>query len=157
VVVDLGGSAAHPINRVQVSAELGPVFDPAAGDVTQNRFTALRDFEIRACNAQVSDCSQASSFTRVYSSAADFFPADAPRPVAPMLLLREARFPTVQATHLQLVARNTQCTNGPAYQGEQDADPFNDTDCNTAGSEATRFVRAAELQAFGSDSSVTNR
>jgi extracellular elastinolytic metalloproteinase len=154
VIVDLGGGTAHAINRVQVSAELGPVFDPAAGDVTQNRFTALRDFDIRACNAQVSDCSKASSFTRVYNSAADFFPADAPRPVAPMLLLREARFATVQATHLQIVVHNSQCTGGPAYQGEQDADPFNATDCNSAGPAATRFVRAAELQAFGADSVV---
>ena len=89
---------------------------------------------------------------RVYASAADFFPADAPRPVAPMLLLRNSRFSPVQATHLRLVVRNSQCTSGPAYQGEQDADPFNDTDCNTAGPAATRFVRAAELQAFNQQS-----
>ena len=45
--------------------------------------------------------------------------------------------------------RSSQCTDGPAFQGEQDADPHNATDCNTAGADPTKFVRAAELQAFG--------
>jgi hypothetical protein len=40
------------------------------------------------------------------------------------------------------------------YQGEQDADPFNATDCNSAGPPATRFVRVAELQAYGAASVV---
>ena len=52
------------------------------------------------------------------------------------------------------MTRNSQCTGGPAYQGEQDADPFNATDCNAAGPASTRFVRAAELQAFGQPSQV---
>ena len=68
--------------------------------------------------------------------------------------MREFAFSPVQATHLQLVTRNSQCTSGPAYQGEQDADPHNATDCNTAGPASTRFVRAAELQAFGQPSQV---
>ncbi len=38
------------------------------------------------------------------------------------------------------------------YQGEQDADPFNATDCNSAGPLSTRFVRVAEVQAFGANS-----
>jgi hypothetical protein len=52
------------------------------------------------------------------------------------------------------VARNTQCTGGPAYQGEQDKDPFNATDCNSAGPASTRFVRVAEVQAFGANSAA---
>ena len=64
---------------------------------------------------------------RAYASASDAFPADAPRPVAPMLLLRNFTFSPVKATHLRIVARNSQCTGGPAYQGEQDADPNNAT------------------------------
>ena len=32
------------------------------------------------------------------------------------------------------------------------ADPFNATDCNTAGPDPTKFVRVAELQAFGAAS-----
>jgi hypothetical protein len=81
-------------------------------------------------------------------------PADAPRPVAPMLLLRNFTFSPVRATHLRIVARNTQCTGGPAYQGEQDADPGNATDCNIAGPLSTRFVRVAEVQAFGANSAA---
>ena len=84
----------------------------------------------------------------------DAFPADAPRPVAPMLLLRNFTFSPVKATHLRIVVRNSQCTGGPAYQGEQDADPNNATDCNAAGPASTRFVRVAEVQAFGANSSA---
>jgi extracellular elastinolytic metalloproteinase len=88
-------------------------------------------------------------------SPADAFPADAPRPVAPMLLMREFAFSPVQATHVRLVVHESQCTGGPAYQGEQDADPNNATDCNKAGAAATRFVRVAELQAFSQPSTVS--
>jgi extracellular elastinolytic metalloproteinase len=62
--------------------------------------------------------------------------------------------PPVRATHLRLVVRSSQCTGGPAYEGEQDADPFNATDCKSAGPASTRFVRVAELQAFGGASSA---
>jgi hypothetical protein len=71
-----------------------------------------------------------------------------------MLLLRNFTFSPVKATHLRIVARNSQCTGGPAYQGEQDADPNNATDCNSAGPATTRFVRVAEVQAFGANSSA---
>jgi hypothetical protein len=74
--------------------------------------------------------------------------------VAPSLLLRAFTFSAVQATHVRIVVRSSQCTAGPAFQGEQDADPFNATDCNSAGPAATRFVRVAELQAYGTDSRV---
>jgi extracellular elastinolytic metalloproteinase len=157
VTVDLAGTRAQAVNRVQVSAMLGPVFDPNGengADVTQNRFTAVRQFEIWACNAEVADCSQDAAYQRAFASGADAFPADAPRPVAPMLLLRSFAFAAVRATHLRLVVRSSQCTDGPAYQDEQDADPFNATDCNAAGPETTRFVRVAELQAFGTASRV---
>ena len=155
VTVDLAGTAPQRLTRAQVSAQLGPVFDPVTGaDQTQNRFTALRQFELWSCNARFADCSTDAGFNRVYSSGADFFPSDAPRPTAPTLLMRELTFSPIQATHLQLVTRNSQCTGGPAYQGEQDADPHNATDCNTAGAASTRFVRAAELQAFGQASQV---
>ncbi len=155
VTVDLAGTAAQRVSRAQVSAQLGLVWDPlAGGDQTQNRFTALRSFELWSCNARFGDCVDGSGFNRIYTSAADAFPADAPRPVAPALLLREFTFSPVQATHLQLRVPRSQCQSGPAFQGEQDADPDNATDCNIAGSDATKFVRAAELQAFGQPSQV---
>ena len=167
VTVDLGGTSPVRINRVQVSALLGPVFDPTAtprpADVGQNRFTALRRFEIDTCNARVADCTQDDNYQRAYLSPADAFPADVPRPVAPTLLLRDFTFSPVQATHVRIVVRSSQCTGGPAYQGEQDNDPLNQTDCNAVppaapavGSPAaTRFVRIAELQAFSQNSTVT--
>jgi hypothetical protein len=71
-----------------------------------------------------------------------------------MLLLRNFSFSPVRATHLRIVARNTQCTGGPAYLGEQDKDPNNSTDCNLAGPASTRFVRVAEVQAFGGNSAA---
>jgi hypothetical protein len=152
VDIDLRGTAPFTIRRVQVSAMLGPVFDTRAADPTdllQSRFTALRQFQLQACNAAVADCATDAGFTPVVTSAEDAFPGDAPRPVAPMLLLRNWTFPAIQATHLRFVVLNSQCTGGPVYQGEQDADPFNATDCDTAGPATTRFVRAAEVQAFG--------
>jgi hypothetical protein len=54
VTVDLGGTAPVRINCVRVSAMLGLVFDPKAqprpADLTCNRFTAVRRFEIGTCN-----------------------------------------------------------------------------------------------------------
>jgi extracellular elastinolytic metalloproteinase len=46
----------------------------------------------------------------------------------------------------------SQCTGGQAYQGEQDADPANATDCdsNVAAASSRRFVRTAEIQVFSS-------
>jgi hypothetical protein len=158
VTIDLAGSRPQTIRRVQVSALLGLVFDPNAqprpADLTQNRFTALRQFDIWTCNDQAADCSKDDSYQRAYASASDAFPADVPRPVAPMLLLRNFTFSPVRATHLRIVVRNSQCTGGPAYQGEQDADPNNATDCNSAGPASTRFVRVAEVQAFGGNSTA---
>jgi extracellular elastinolytic metalloproteinase len=152
VTVDLAGNEPEPVRRVQVSAALGPVFDPNARpnptDLTQNRFTALRQFDIWACDANRADCSTDAGFTRVFTSAEDAFPGDAPRPVQPALILREFEIPQTRATHLRLVVRTSQCTGGPDFQREQDADPFNFTDCDTAGPASSRFVRAAELQAF---------
>jgi hypothetical protein len=152
VTVDLAGNGPRTVRRVQVSAMVGPVFDPQArptpGDLGQNRFTALRAFEIWACDASAADCGTDTGFRRVFRSAADAFPGAAPRPVAPELLLRSFTLPATPATHLRLRVLASQCTGGPAFQGEQDADPFNATDCNTAGPASTRFVRAAELQAF---------
>jgi extracellular elastinolytic metalloproteinase len=165
--IDLAGSSPVRISRVQVSAFLGPVFDagPPATDLSQNRFTALRSFEIWTCNSRFGDCANDSGYQVAYRSADDAFPADVPRPVAPMLLMREFAFSPVQATHLRLVVRSSQCTGGPAYQGEQDADPLNATDCNAvvepsdppiaSSSPATRFVRVAEVQAFSQPSTVT--
>ena len=156
VTVDLAGHAPADRSAACRSARCSARSSTRrrAATVAQNRFTALRQFEIWTCNDQAADCSQDDSYQRAFASAADAFPADAPRPVAPMLLLRDFTFSPVRATHLRIVVRNSQCTGGPAYQGEQDADPENATDCNSAGPASTRFVRIAEVQAFGANSAA---
>ena len=148
VTVDLAGSDPVDIKRVQVSAM---VFSG------QSRFSALRQFEIWACNdaRRGVDCAQSSGFSKVYTSPANAFPGDAPRPVAPILILREFDIPNTKATHIRLVAKTNQCTGGPQFQGDQDADPVNNPDCDSNPTPAVQFVRAAELQAFAGDGSVS--
>jgi hypothetical protein len=146
VTVDLAGDDAEKIRHVQVSALLSN---------NANRFTALRQFELWACNADDGgDCSSDAGFSLVYTSPADAFPGDPPRPVAPHMLLRAFDIPDTQATHLRLVVKTNQCTGGPAFQGEQDADPAANSDCdsNVAPTSSRNFVRAAELQAFSASS-----
>jgi extracellular elastinolytic metalloproteinase len=161
VMVDLAGTAPHAINRVEVSAMLRP------GNT--QRFTALRSFEVWACNsASGGDCTKApgttgSGFSKVYTSAADAFPGDAPRPTGPELIIRNFDFSSaVPATNLALVVKTSQCTGNPAYHGEQDNDPATLTDCRTfrnsdvaLGLVAQTFVRAAEFQAYTSSATIT--
>ncbi|MGI8707527.1 MAG: M36 family metallopeptidase [Actinomycetota bacterium] len=150
VTVRLDPSAAsHQIARVQVSAMLRPrnTADPNDSG-TQSRFSALRAFEIWTCEAKETiDCSQDSQFTKIFTSPADAFPSVAPRPRAPELIVRSFVVPKVKATFVRLVVVTNQCTGAPAYQGDQDDDPLNTTDCS-AGSTQDDNVRAAELQVF---------
>jgi len=46
--------------------------------------------------------------------------------------------------------KHNQCTGGAGFQGDQDADPNNNPDCdsNVPGNSARNFVRTAELQVF---------
>jgi extracellular elastinolytic metalloproteinase len=87
----------------------------------------------------------------VYASPDDAFPGQAPRPVAPELILRRFNVPDFRATHLKFVVKTSQCTGGFAYQGDQDADPTNNPDCdsNVAAASSRNLVRTAEVQVFG--------
>lgn len=138
----------YVIRRVQVSAMLRP---PISGDPDpggQNRFSALRQFEIWACEAKADiDCSQDAHFTLVYTSPPEAFPAIAPRPRAPELIMRSFEIPSTKATFVRLRVLTNQCTGAPDYQGEQDNDPRAATDCDEASSQGLN-VRAAELQVF---------
>jgi extracellular elastinolytic metalloproteinase len=153
VTVDLAGSSAKRISRVVVSAMLRPAApgptdavplaqddDPDSG----SRFTALRRFAIEVC---ATGCTEPSGWKRVFTSAADAFPAVAPRPTAPDLNFRSFTFDSVPAKQVRLVALENQCTGYAGYAGEQDEDPLNDTDCKTA-SDRGLSVRAAELEVF---------
>ena len=142
VTIDLGGTESINVKYVQVSAMLRNGL---------NRFTALRQFEVWTCDAnRGADCSTDAGFTKRYTSPADAFPGDPPRPVSPVLILRQFDIPDSKATHVRFVVRSTQCTGASAFRGEQDADPANATDCATAppsGSDPA-FARAAEFQVF---------
>jgi extracellular elastinolytic metalloproteinase len=157
VTVDLAGGA-RTIRHIRVSAALRPEnANDTGGDTgAQNRFTALRQFEIWACNANDPlklNCIADGSFSKVFTSPADAFPSDVPRPTAPTLRYRAFDIPATTATHFQIRVVSNQCTGGPAYQGEQDNDPLDATDCDSGtvggmASTAGRTVRIAELQLF---------
>ncbi|MGH8969603.1 MAG: M36 family metallopeptidase, partial [Actinomycetes bacterium] len=150
VTVDLAGAGPVDVRRVQVSAMLRPTDDKDPGGDTggQSRFSGLRSFLVQACTASAAvTCSSPDDFRVVYSSPADAFPAVAPRPRAPELILRSFAIPRTSATHLRLQVVTNQCTGAPDYAGDQDDDPANVTDC-ADGSTQDDNVRAAELQAF---------
>jgi extracellular elastinolytic metalloproteinase len=150
VTVNLAGTTAQMVRSVRVSAMLTPD-DP--------RFTALRKFRIDACNAAApvnANCTNTSSFQTIFTSADNAFNSVAPRPVAPDLLIKSFDVADTAATHIRLVVLHNQCTGAPDYQGEQDSDPTNPTDCDndepfdvlnlsTAGTE----VHVAELETLG--------
>ena len=116
----------------------------------QNRFSALRAFELYACTAGADagnpGCNPAlaAGWKRILKSNKDAFPARPPRPVAPDLLLRTFQLPTTTATHVKLVVVSNQCTGSSDFHGEQDQDPANATDCRTTA--IANQVRVAELQ-----------
>jgi uncharacterized repeat protein (TIGR01451 family) len=158
VTVDLGGGT-HTLRSVKVSAML------KAG---QNRFTALRQFRIDTCLASVlnANCTAPSAFVTQYTSLPNAFPGFNPRPVSPELIMRSFSLPAaVDATHVRIVVLNNQCTGNPKFQGDQDNDPLNNSDCLTGspGQVVPPFelpvpqvltdrddeVRVAELQVFG--------
>jgi extracellular elastinolytic metalloproteinase len=80
-------------------------------------------------------------------SAPDAFPGGAYRAFVPDLNLRAFSVAPTAATHVRLRVLTSQCTGGPAYAGEQDADPATRTDCATA-SPAAAHVRIAEIQVY---------
>jgi hypothetical protein len=146
ITIDLAGGL-QLVQKVNVSALLRPAITGDADPGGQNRFTALRSFEIQACVAILHDCTQDENFHTVYVSAPDAFPGGAFRPIAPQLTLRTFDIHPTVATHLRLVVLTSQCTGGPLYAGEQDADPRANTDCATASANAP-VVRISEFQAF---------
>ncbi len=101
VTVDLAGGA-RVVDRVNVSALLQGTdnVDVVEDADNQSRFSALRQFELKACSAS---CSDPASFTTFYTSPSDAFPGAPPRPVTPDLNLRNFDVPNTTATHLRLV------------------------------------------------------
>jgi extracellular elastinolytic metalloproteinase len=154
VLVQLPGP--QRFDRVKVSAMLLPAQPGDPGRPAQNRLTALREFELYACRAGADPRNPAcvparrheGGFKPVVNSQWDAFPGVPPRPVSPELNLRTWPAATTTATHVLLRVIDNQCTGQPYFQGEQDLDPTNGTDCRIGGPLPPRDkeVRAAELQ-----------
>ncbi|WP_424531139.1 M36 family metallopeptidase [Sphaerisporangium viridialbum] len=148
VMVDLAGTKAAQIRRVQVSAMLRPAVNDPADPGSQNRFTALRAFEVLACDTTSgTDCANPANYAKIYTSPEDAFATSLPRPRGADLVIKSFDVPRTLATHLILRTVSSQCTGNPLYAGEQDNDPNSATDCATAAPLAGQ-IRAAEFQAF---------
>jgi hypothetical protein len=144
---------AHTITQVRVSAMLHPTDANDPNDSgSQNRFTALRRFAIEACDQTAGPC----VFQRIYTSPEDAFPSVIPRPLAPDLIVRTFDIPATRATDVRLVVLSNQCTGHSGYQGEQDDDPANATDCPTASAQG-KNVRAAELEVLSAPVTVDTK
>ena len=189
VTVDLAGGR-QLVREVQVSAVNRPgLCDGATGDDPtetggvlctdaeeapydtggQNRFAALRSFEILTCDATTgSACEEEGDFvSRLVAK--DAFPADRPRPTVKDLNLRAFAIPDTQATHVRIKVVDNQCTGGPLYTAAANPEnnPLSDPDCangqlttaSAAGAPATTLnnsqlqrARIAELQVFSTRS-----
>jgi hypothetical protein len=154
ITVDLAGKKRKMIRTINVSAMLKPAKTVAGEndprDTPTSRFQALRRFAIQICSAKAKNgmCLTDKGFKTIYKSKKNAFNAVRPRPTSPKLLLKTFNIPNRKATHIRLVVLTNQCTGAPGYQGDQDSDPSNDTDCRS-GSDKDEYVRAAELQVFG--------
>jgi extracellular elastinolytic metalloproteinase len=159
----------HTISTARVSALLHPSTCDGATEqqgqcvlgsgndpdqTAQNRFSALRAFTVEACDSSTKNCSLAKNWVTTYDSAADAFPASRPRPTAPDENLRSFDLKNVPATLVRLVVKTNQCTGGPDFQGDQDNDPSNNSDCATSAN-ATK-VRIAEFELTSSAPVITS-
>ncbi|WP_018158076.1 M36 family metallopeptidase [Demetria terragena] len=140
-VIDLAGGR-QAVSRAQLS---GLADRPGA---PVHRYEAPRQFAISTCDARGKiTCSEPADFRKVYTSPKNAFPGGAFRPVAPELNLRSFSFSKVNATHVKVDVLESQCTGNPLYAGEQDNDPENDTDCETASPSAGNHL-LTEVQLF---------
>jgi len=144
VVVALATAKPTIIDSIGVSALLVP---------GNNRFTALRAFDLYSCAAgsaanPTCDGAVDAGWTRIVHSPDNAFPSVNPRPVTPDETLRyfSARGGPA-ATHVKFVVNTNQCTGQPSYNGDQDNDPNNNSDCSST--LRAHEVHATELQVFG--------
>ncbi len=138
------------VRKLNVSAMLRPAKtgDPGGDNAAQNRFTALRNFTVMACNASGTvTCANDADFHLAYTSAEDAFPATKPRPASAAINMRSFAIPATLATHLRLVVGGSQCSSYEGYAGQQSADPNVLTDCTTEFAMSGQ-VRIAEFEAF---------
>ncbi len=118
---------------------------PEGGTDIQGRFLGVRAFDVLASS------NGGASFTPIYSSPGDFFPSDAPRPLAPDLIQREVKLPkAITADAVKLVIRSNACTGGPDFNKEKvsaAAQRLTSSSCLSVATNATR-VTVTEFQVF---------
>jgi hypothetical protein len=145
VTVKFGGGKAT-FDKLAVSSLHHPAL-PAAGEEPaefEGRLLGIRAFDIQASS------NGGKSFTTIYRSPNDFFPAGHPRATAPDLLLRTVRLPKpVTADTVRIVVRSNTCTGGPDFNHEQENDVTNPSDCRSTVANTNR-VTLTELQVFRS-------
>jgi extracellular elastinolytic metalloproteinase len=162
VTVDLAGGT-QTVDRVQVSAAFNT-----------GRFVPVRQFEILTCttgavvaNPNCLGTLAPAGFTSIFTSDPDTFPGDVPRPLISQMLIESFDVPNTSATHVMIRVLTNQCTGNTDFQGVQDTDPLNPTECRSTGDEPTADpaqqlpatdmqVRIAELQVFASEGAVVN-
>jgi extracellular elastinolytic metalloproteinase len=144
VTVDLPGTAAKLVSRVQLSAF------PGAGATTSAMYSTVRQFEVLTCNAAAgADCAGNAGYKVAYTSPANAFDTGPFRPKVPSLILKSFPIRPGLATHVKLRVLTNQCIGNPLYAGEQENDPRSVSDCAT-GSPAAANAVASEFQVFSS-------
>ncbi|MCW2600831.1 MAG: peptidase fungalysin [Frankiales bacterium] len=145
VTVKFGGGQAS-FDKLAVSSLHHPALPATGQDAAefQGRLLGIRAFDVQASS------NGGKSFTTIYRSPTDFFPAGAPRATAPDLLLRTITLPKpVTADTVRLVVRSNTCTGGSDFNHEQENDATNPSDCRSTVTNTTR-VTITELEVFRS-------
>lgn len=147
VTVGLAGGRGTFDSFAVSSLHHPPATLPEGGTEIEGRLLGIRAFDLQASN------DGGKTFTTVYRSPDDFFPANHPRATAPDLLLRTVALPKpVTADSVRLVVRSNTCTGGSDFNHEQEADATNPSDCRSTAANTTD-VTVTELEVFQGRSS----
>jgi LPXTG-motif cell wall-anchored protein len=137
------GRPKQTFDRIAVSALHHPARSlPEGGTEVEGRFLGVRAFDLQASK------DGGKTFSTIYRSPANFFPAQRPRPVAPDLIAREVKLAApVTADAVRMVIRTSQCTGNTQYSLEEEADPAQPSACGTVAGYPTS-VTVTELEVF---------
>ena len=119
----------------------------------------LRSFDAYSCRTGKSNANPncdgaiAAGWTKIITGQADSFPGANPRPGTQDESFRYFNAsPQPIATHLKFVTTANQCTGQPSFQGDQDLDPANNSECRTGIRRSE--VHTAEVEVFATKTSV---
>jgi LPXTG-motif cell wall-anchored protein len=130
VVVKFKGGEKKTFQTIAVSALHHPARTLPEGDTEiEGRFLGLRTFDVEASG------DGGKTWRKIYTGPGGkgFFPSDAPRPVAPDLVIRGVTLPKpVTADAVRLVIRSSACTGGSDFNREVENDPISESSCLTS-------------------------